>query len=140
LDMHQRDVELVLRVFALSRSKPHYEKPMKEYLNLALKKDRNAISADVLNFIELFPKVCALICEKFGIRPFHLRGPLNTSALDSVFCTLLRNYENLPGDLKDRYEQLKKDESYDACTYAGTTDTLVVQKRFRLAKQYLVGE
>jgi len=38
LDKHQKDVELLLRIFALVGAAKNYEKPMKEFLNKAMTK------------------------------------------------------------------------------------------------------
>ena len=138
IDKHQRDVELVLRVFALSRTWEKYEKPMKEYLNIAMRRNKGGRAKAVDRFSRLFPKVCELIVRELGAKPFHIRGPLNGSVLDSVTCTLMDNFESLPPDLSDRFEALLEDEGFLAGTRTSTTDTQVLQSRFREARNYLV--
>ena len=59
-DKHQKDVELVLRLFALSNRVDEYEKPMKEFLNQAMKRDRKGSSSRVNRFSELFRKTSSL--------------------------------------------------------------------------------
>ena len=137
-DKHQKDVELVLRVFALSRGWENYEKPMKEYLNVAMRQHKMGSSKAVLRFVDVFPKVSSLIVERLGTKPFHIRGPLNASVLDAVFCTLLANYSRIPKNLKERFSELLKDLQFIEHTYAGTTDTLVLQSRFKAARKHLI--
>ena len=137
-DKHQRDVELILRAFALSRSWQSYEKPMKEYLNKSMSQNQKGTSSRVMRFIRLFTHTCDLIVNALGEKPFHLRGPLNASVLDAVFCTLLDNIESLPTDLKNRYSRLTKDESFLACTRGSTTNTQLLKDRFAAARNHLV--
>lgn len=83
-EKHQKDIELILRIFALSNDRwKAYEKPMKEYLNLHMRKNRKGKSREVKLFSEQFLQTCELIIKKLGNKPFHIRGPLNTSVLDS---------------------------------------------------------
>jgi uncharacterized protein with ParB-like and HNH nuclease domain len=138
LQKHQTDVELVLRMFALSERSSSYEKPMKDFLNKGIKKHRKGDSSQVERFINLFPKTTQLVITNLGEKPFHVRGPLNTSVLDSVFCTLMDNLDNIPPDLKYRFEQLKKDREFLIQTTMGTTDTNTLRDRFDLVKKYLI--
>lgn len=137
-DRHQRDVELILRAFALSGSWQTYEKPMKEYLNRAMRQNQKGTTTRVTRFIRLFTRTCDLIVNALGEKPFHLRGPLNASVLDAVFCTLLDNAESLPTDLKHRYSRLAKDESFLAYTRGSTTNTQLLKDRFTAARNHLV--
>jgi len=138
LDRHQRDVELILRLFALSRNYNKYEKPMKEFLNITMNKNRNGDSPRLKKFVEKFQTTCFLIIQELGEKPFHLRGPMNTSALDSVFCTLMDNSNNMPNNLSQKYDILKKDEAFYEYTTAGTTDSRTLKKRFELVKKILI--
>jgi len=138
-DKHQKDMELVLRILALSGGGiDDYEKPMKEFLSKTMEAERRGNSARVVNFAKAFSKAAKLIVEQLGEKPFHLRGPLNTAALDSVFCTVLSNINRLEKDLAGRYAALKNDEAFVDATYYGTSDVAVVNSRFELAQQYLV--
>jgi len=139
LDKHQKDVELVLRLFALSRKASQYEKPMKNFLNKAQERHRNANSPEIKRFQQLFPQATKALIDRFGVKPFHVRGPLNTSVLDSVFCTVLDNLKNLPKDIKERYLKLVKDPDFENATTSGTTDTQIVRSRFKIVNSFLVG-
>jgi len=101
-DKHQTDVELALRLFSLSQRDTLYEKPMKEFMNKALKRFIKGNSPQVRRFEKQFIDTTELIVTKLGEKPFHLRGRLNTSALDSVFCTIMDNFDKLPKNLKER--------------------------------------
>jgi len=137
-DKHQKDVELVLRVFALSQGWEKYEKPMKEYLNVTMRQHQRGNSKAVHRFVDVFPKVSALIVEHLGTKPFHRSGRLNASILDAVFCTLLTNYSRIPVNLKERFSQLRKDKEFFIPTYGRTTDPPELQSRFKAARKHLI--
>lgn len=137
-DKHQKDLELLLRVFALSQAWSKYEKPMKEYLNVAMDKNSAGTTPRVKWFAERFATATEHVVEKLGSKPFHIRGPLNSSALDSVLCTVIENLDKLPADLGERYQRLKADEDFRNATFYGTSDVVVLQTRFKAAYKYLI--
>lgn len=140
LDKHQKDVELLLRVFSLVGSGSKYEKPMKEFLNLAMKKHQGGDSKKVIKFLEVFPKVTEYVVSEVGEKPFNLRGPLNVSALDSVMSVLIENYSKLSKvSLAEKYEQLIHDEDFLEYTSVNTTDTKTVVNRISRVKEVLFG-
>jgi len=139
MDKHQKDVELILRLFALNKRWNEYEKPMKEFLNRVMHKNKKGNSLRAINFKDSFPEVCKTIVNKLGDRPFHVRGPLNVSLMDSVFCTVSENIHHIPNNLKERYDNLLNDKTFEELTSKGTTDTKKVKSRFELVKSYLIG-
>jgi len=138
LDRHQKDVELVLRVLSLSCAWHEYGKPMKEFLNKTMDRERAGTSQRIQKFLKHFPEATAMIVEKLGAKPFHVRGPLNTSALDSIFCTILDNLDKLPSNLAERFKNLLKDEDFTQATFHSTSDAVVVKRRFEKAHEYLI--
>ncbi len=140
IDKHQKDVELLLRVFSLVGAVDDYEKPMKEFLNRAMKKHNAGTSKKVLHFFDAFGKVTESIVESIGGKPFHLRGPINISALDSVMCVLIENHDRLGTiNVKDRYAALLKDFEFGELTKTNTTDTRTVKERIKKVKEYFLG-
>lgn len=138
-DKHQRDIELILRVFSLVGNWHKYEKPMKEFLNINMRRNQNGSSRRVSNFLQAFPRATSLVAEQLGAKPFHVRGPLNTSVLDSVMATVIENFEKLPTDIGERYSKLLAEEAFHDLTYLGTSDIAVLRPRFQMVKRYLVG-
>ena len=137
-DKHQKDLELILRLFALSTRLLEYEKPMKAFLNKTMGANRKADSEDLTRFVSLFPQTTKIVVEKLGSHPFHVRGPLNSAVLDSVFCTILNNLDRLPSDLPHRYRTLVQSPDYTSLISGSTTDTLVIKRRFNLANESLL--
>lgn len=140
IDKHQKDVEILLRLFALVGAVDKYEKPMKEFLNTAMKKHIDGISKKAELFFSTFPKVTALVVSALGERPFHLRGPLNTSALDAVMCVLIEHPNQLKADeLFKRYQSLLIHPDFRDLTLLATTDTKILRARVHLAREVLLG-
>jgi len=138
-DKHQRDVEMILRLFAMSERSNKYEKPMKEFLNQQMKNHAKAKGADEAEkFVERFSVVTAAIVAQLGAKPFHVRGPLNLAAMDSVMAVLIRNSANIPKDLKVRFSRLVADTEYRKAIFFNTSDPKEVGKRLELAQKYLM--
>lgn len=137
-DKHLTDVELMLRAFGLRYKFSKYEKPMKEFLNNVANHYKNLTDGDVAQFQVDFPKTCAIIADNLPEKPFSVRGPLNTSVFDSVFCTILKHCNKLPLDITERYNRLLQDENFINHTTLATTDTKILKERFDIVEQYLV--
>ncbi len=139
LDKHQKDIELLLRVFSLVGAVDEYDKPMKEFLNKAMKKHDSGNTKKVKNFISVFSETTKLIVDSLGEKPFHLRGPLNVSALDSVMCVLIEHHNKInKNNLKHNYDNLLSDDQFDEYTRINTTDTKTVISRIDKVKEYLL--
>ncbi len=137
IDKHQKDIELLLRVFSLITIP--YEKPMKEHLNRAMAIHQHGRKKEAKRFHRLLPQLTSTIISELGEKPFHLRGPLNVSALDSVMSVLFQEFERLDlGTLKSRYEQLMKDTEFIETTSINTTDGKTVLERLKIVRRYLV--
>ena len=138
LDKHQKDVELVLRMFALSKKNMEYEQPMKEFLNKVMLRHRKCDTLEMEWFEDTFSEATKLIVATLGPKPFHLRGPLNSAVLDCIFTTILNNIGNTPPDLKSRFQDLINDPMFEEYTTSATTNTITVRERLKLAKNYLI--
>lgn len=113
-------------------------KPLKELLNVNMQKEKKATSLCVKQFTTNFPKAAKTIIERFGEKPFHVRGPLNSAALDSIFCIIIDNLEQIPETVEHRYKELLADKEFlEAISYS-TSDEAVLKKRFELAERYLI--
>lgn len=141
LDKHQKDIELLLRIFALVGASEKYEKPMREFLNTSMKKHESGETAKAKKFFEVFPKVTKEIVGVLGGTPFHLRGPLNVSALDSVMCVLIENSKAIKSiDIKSAFAALKNDKDFENYTSINTTDAKTLQDRFTVVRKHLVSK
>jgi hypothetical protein len=139
LDKYQKDVEQVLRIFAFSENAEKYEKPMKEFLNRQMGAHRTGRDAQALAFRKSFTEVCDLVEAELPDKPFHIRGPLNLAALDSVMATLIRNKRSRVDGLKARFKTLLSDKQFKEAIFFNTSDASAVEQRLKLAKKHLVG-
>ena len=139
IDRHQKDVEILLRVFSLVGHVTSYEKPMKEFLNRAMKGNQSGSTERVKKFMAAMPGVLELVVKALGDKPFHIRGPLNASALDSVLCVLIESPSKVSSDrLKENYGKLLQDADFQRYTELATTDAKTVQDRVALVRKYLL--
>lgn len=136
-DKHQKDVEMILRVFAVAERGSSYEKPMKEFLNQQMKIHSKSSDNKVDAFVSRFKRVTDIVESKLKAKPFHVRGPINLAVMDSVMAALINNVDNIPDDLAARFDLLMADEEYREAIFFNTSDTSVVKDRVRLASEYL---
>jgi uncharacterized protein with ParB-like and HNH nuclease domain len=137
-DKHQNDVELILRAFGLCYAFADYEKPMKNFLNIIADKYQNN-EKRVTEFEKHFNKTTEVIAKKLPEKPFAVRGPLNTSIFDSIFCTIINNLNNLPENINERYVSLIENEKFIEYTTLATSDAKILKKRFEFVKYILIG-
>lgn len=136
-DKSQKDVELVLRLFALFESWANYEKPMLKYLNSQMDLNREFLGERAGRFKERFPAVVSLINEALN-KPFRPSGLINSAVLEAVMVTLLENPSLTASDLRICYPKLLKEKTFTDHIRGGTTDTLVLKARMEVAKRTLI--
>jgi hypothetical protein len=135
-DRNQKDVELILRLFALFQVWEQYEKPMLRYLNKKMDQERDFSSDRAIMFEKRFPEVVQLVNSALT-KPFRPRGVINSAVLESVMVTLLENDAVTADQLKERYSTLLGNKEFMDATTGGTTDTLVLRNRLALAHKIL---
>jgi len=138
LDKHQRDVEMILRIFAMSERGTHYDKPMREFLNQQMKTHAKDKEGKVSTFASRFKKVTNVVVKELPDKPFHVRGPINLAVMDSVMSVLIRKTSSIPPDLGNRFDALLKDKDYRQAVFFNTSDASTVKDRLKLALQYLI--
>ena len=136
-DPRQRDVELILRFFALFEASDAYVKPMKHFLNQFMRKSAG-FDADKLSTLQnLFEETTDAVLSSLGEKPFHIRAGLNAAVFDSVYVAVARDTKSLGSEGKRRFEQLISDEEYLQHVTSGTTDVATVAQRLRIASDAL---
>ncbi|MBF0108878.1 MAG: DUF262 domain-containing protein [Magnetococcales bacterium] len=131
-DKRMRDVELVLRIIALSEKINQYNKPMKGFLNGFMEEKRKI--SDFEKIVNAFSDACHYIIDSVGETPFHYRQRLNYGLLDAVFVSILTKRK--PEKLSDVLEALKKDSDFVSCITRNTSDTNILKKRIKIAAKY----
>ena len=136
-DKNQKDVELVLRLFSLFEVWDSYEKPMLRYLNKIMAEERSFDSNRAKRFFKRFPIVVKMVNDTLN-RPFRPRTVINSAVLEAVMITLLENQDVVVSEIEARYSKLLKNNRFLELITGGTTDTLVLKERLRIARKTLI--
>lgn len=134
----QKDVELILRFFALYDSQNKYKKPMDDFLTLYFQEHRNANEIELKQKEILFCRVVESIYNNLKKKPFHIKNGLNSSVCDAIMIAFSRHLDNIPDDIADRYKQLcyENDEFYSYCG-KNSNDPNCVHSRIAMAEDIL---
>jgi hypothetical protein len=117
-----------------------YEKPMKEFLNKAMKKNQLGETKKTKFFFNTFPLVTSTLVKTLGEKPFHLKRRLNVSALDAVMVVLLENFDHInPATLRKNYFALIESEDFIESITKNPTDSKTVIARVEIVKLFLIG-
>ncbi len=138
-DKRMRDVELILRFFALAHASKNYKKPMKDFLSDFMSAQRKPTSQVLEGFRREFSETASAVRRHLGPKPFHLRAGLNAAAFDAVAVAFSRGLKSIPPDIKERYDHLKKDAKFQERITSGTTDEASVSERLGKAAEVLFG-
>lgn len=137
-DKRQKDIELILRLFALSKfGGQSYKSSLKEFLNDCMERNKEAQSKDWQQFKALFPQACQIILDQLGNEPFRVFTTLNVAAMDAVMCNLINQHNHYPPEFKKRYEELENDADFVNAISNRTSQT--VKDRLAKAKEIIWG-
>lgn len=137
-DSRFRDVEIILRVLALSNDWRNYSKPMKNFITDYMDILDNANTEYIQNIEQQFYRACEIVRDQLGAKPFHLRQRLNLAALDAVMACSIESIDSLRSDLLVAFQELLNSPHFiEAVTY-NTSDASVLSERFELARGALV--
>ena len=135
-----KDIELILRFFALYYKYESYTKPMNEFLSNYMADNRDMVDADIEKSKKLFLDTISLIFDRVGPEAFRPKGNINGSAFDSIMYTVSKYKTKLKDNLDKCILELFKDQAYLKAIREGTTDPDTIRTRFSIAKRYLVKE
>ncbi|MEX2409940.1 MAG: DUF262 domain-containing protein [Candidatus Paceibacterota bacterium] len=135
-DRRLRDVEMILRFYALLESVNTYEPSMREFLSNFQDKNKNKD----LDFT-LFKSVVEKLNKEIGVSAFRLTRSVNKSVCDSVMVGLAQILKEgkSTSDLKSNHEKLIKDSEFEKYVVSGTSTETSVRNRITLARNYFLG-
>ena len=136
-DSRMRDVELILRFFALKHAADRYEKPMKDFMSRYMSTHATASASDIASFKAEFTQAVDIIRERLGAKPFHLYAGFNSSAFDAVMVAVANHAADVPDDFADRWEHLAATDDLRNAVTGGTTDVDQVRARLNLVEEQL---
>lgn len=147
LNERQRDVELILRFYALYFNGEKYEHPMVDFLSGFMKKEvenekKLRTKVDEYNlklneYKKIFTETAKLTVEKLGEKPFKLKKGLNAAIFDSVFTVIAKNKNRIPKNIQKRYKRLLKNKMFVKLVSDTTTSTETVKDRLKIAQKVL---
>ena len=136
-----RDQELILRFFAFLYYRSDYARPMKDFLNKAMGRRRQANAATIEDMRKRFMETMALIRRVLGNKAFRPKRALNAAVFDAVAVSVA---ESLAGKskaavdaferkLRTKYQALLLDTDFQAAVNKSTADEEGVRSRFAIA-------
>lgn len=139
-----RDVEIILRCFALLNNHEKYNGAMIQFLN-QFSKEAEKYSADKIEaYKKIFSKVLNILGEIDPKAFLTKTGSFNVSFFDSVFvaiaeCFLANNDAEICVK-QESLEKLKGDEIFDEAITHSTSHQKAVSTRLMLARKYLFSD
>lgn len=135
----QRDVELILRFFALKERLKDYTRPMKEFLSNYMSDSRNMSEEELFEKKLLFESTVDAIIQNLGNKPFNVKSKLNASVLDSVMLAFANNLEYIPDDIYKKFRTLCKNKEFYSYCGKSVDSANSVKNRIQMANDYLFG-
>ncbi|QLE59120.1 DUF262 domain-containing protein [Nostoc sp. TCL26-01] len=138
-DKNLRDEELILRFIALYFKENEYKKPMKNFLNNFMGKNRHLKCYSSEQIRSLFETTINKIYQCIGDKAFKPKKVLNASVFDAVMIGVARRLEkgniNDCEDLKSKYTSLLENQNFLAVTVntARTSEEKNIENRIRIA-------
>lgn len=136
-----KDLEMILRFFALFYHSAKYRSPMKDFLNRYMESNRDLQRQTEKDLQRVFLGAVSVLHEVIGTRAFRLVRAVNAAVIDSVMTGLARRLAKgtitNKDQLRERYTALLKDKNYRAAVETGTSQESNVETRIRLATEAL---
>src|SRR5699024_6925784 len=139
-ESHLQDVELILRFFALLDNKDGYKRPMKDFLSTYMGSVRYMSNNDMNQKEIVFKKTVDAIYSSLGEKPFHIKNGLNSAVFDSVMLAFANNLDNIPKDIKDKFQKLCHNQEYYKYCGKSVGDVSSVKNRIQMANDFLFGK
>lgn len=141
-DLHLRDVELLLRAFAMLLRGDKYSPSMTRFLNRFSRDMRKAPANELQRLAEIFGRFLDAAAH-LGPGAFGTRGKrVNVSIFEAVFAACCAPAYFKSGAIfeltQDRLSALKADKDFSAASTARTADRVQVETRLRRAREVLV--
>jgi hypothetical protein len=138
-----RDQELILRFLALYYDREHYHRPMKEFLNEFMGRNKKLSGITKEQMSSVFTSTIELVEKAIGKRAFKLARVLNAAVYDSVMVGIARRLEKGRltdlARLKEQYSDLLTNKDFLALTERATADEDSVSRRLALAADVFSG-
>jgi hypothetical protein len=134
-----KDIELILRFFALLFYENNYRRPMKGFLNRYMSANKDLTKQSEEKLRQLFEGTVSMIKATIGLRAFKPKKAVNAAVLDSVMVGIAKRLLSGPiqatDKVRDVYDHLLADSQYQEATTRSTADEENVRTRIRIATE-----
>jgi len=118
-------------------------KPLKEFLNRYMSKNRRLEMQDRKCLTDTFCQTIDLVSEVWGRKAFRQKRSLVAATYDAVMVALSRRLSKGPIEntylLEVKYSELLKDEDFAMSCKEGTSDEANVKRRINIATEVFKG-
>ena len=141
-DIHMRDVEILLRGFAMLTNEASYRPSMVKFLN-AFSQEAKSFDEDRLHKLKSLLDSFLTSCEDLPSDAFHsINGRFSPMIFESVFVAACREPHDAGGLVEGRIDldslkELKGDDEFRSATLSQTTSQRNVRRRLGLAREIL---
>jgi len=136
---NMRDQELILRFLALCYMSEEYSRPMKEFLNRYMGKNRYLKLQNEVEITRRFLSTISVISDSLGSRPFRPQRALNAAVFDSVMVGLSERIDRgeitSKDDVQAAYGSLLQNPEFVDATSSSTAEEEKLQRRLRIAAE-----
>lgn len=137
VNKRRRDQELILRFLSLYFYDEHYSRPMKDFLNTYMSKNRYLRLHSSEEVSQAFTHTIETIYRCLGEKAFRLRRVINAAVFDAVMVGVARRLSHGPiqdcGSFRKKYDSLLSDSTFLEVTERATADEDSVSSRLDLA-------
>lgn len=139
-DVRMKDVEMILRFFALWLEWKKYRKPMKDFITEFMRKKKDIDEKEQDRYSRVFKSIVDQVCNEAGTEVFRIKSGINIAVFDSIMVALASLSDKKIDNLQKAVEDLKKDSAYLDAVSKSTTDADRVGSRIKIALSKLSGK
>ena len=136
-DTRMKDLEMILRFFALWQNWKDYKKPMKDFVTEFMRSKKDISVEEQKKYSKIFKDVVDKIYNDIGVDVFRLKAGINIAVFDSIMVALALAGISKVNNLKKKIEILKNTTAYLDSVSKSTTDSDRVESRLKLSIQSL---
>ncbi|MBP7708800.1 DUF262 domain-containing protein [Candidatus Pacearchaeota archaeon] len=134
-DSRMKDIEMILRFFALRSGWKTYKKPMKDFVSSFMKEKKDINEEEMKEFDSIFKFTTDSILSRLGSGAFRLKSGINVALLDALMVSLAGVDLSKISNIDEKYNKLISNESFKEAVSQHTTDVDRVQSRIKIANE-----
>lgn len=132
-DSRMKDIEMMLRFFALKEGWATYKKPMKDFISDFMRANKNPDDEERARLSTTFINTTNFILDQIGQKSFRLKSGLNVALFDALMVAVAEVGPSKIKNAKSRYDKLIANEAFQQAVSESTTNLDKVQGRIKMA-------